>query len=216
MRMNKSIKIIILAITLLSVAISTKSYAAVEAKGEDPINSAKKQIDAYQICYDMRNPTSSLGNNNLDPHLSLSKDYSAWVYLGLSAYGTNGKKKKIDNNYWTTTVNKTGVMNRNARSSKEILATVIDPNNTSNIINKYGRTKYLEVLDTKNFNNNDTKGMALTEILGWYSTSTSISDDSEGFPAVITRESTDDWYGYNFKKEDISDRFVRPIIWNKK
>ena len=211
--MKKSIKIIIAILIILILMLATKSYAALESKKGASTISAN-QINAYQLCYDMRDPTSSLGNNNLDPHLSLNKDYGAWAYLGMSAYGTNGGYVVIvDRTYLSATPNETGVILNNCDAT--YTAGTDNTDKTSEIVKKYGESKYLEVFDQNNgLTVENTRGMALIETKGWYKApSTTLSYKGNG-----TRRFgyTGGWnmvgYGYGFNSGDNSK--FRPTIWN--
>lgn len=85
--MKKIIRIIIITLILLTMFLLPKSKAAVECK--ESANYYMNLWTAFNLFYDMRNPTSSLGINTLEPHLELNKDFGAWAYLGMSTYGTN-------------------------------------------------------------------------------------------------------------------------------
>ena len=100
-------KIKLLMIFLLTlifiVCLNGKVNAAMEIKdGANMYNTTAS--DAYQICYDLRNPTSTLSKNSLDPHLTLNADWAAATYLGLSGYGG-----ATNNDATYTTGNNSGV-----------------------------------------------------------------------------------------------------------
>lgn len=217
--MKKRIEIIIAMLIVFSMILITKSNAAIETKANSNSNAYifTTQLNAYQLSYDMRNPTSSLGNNTLDPHLELSKDFGAWAYLGMSAYGTNGQMARLTGVYSdnigqvdvVATPNITGVV-----QSDEIVATVVGSNATSN---QYGNSKYLEILETGNYTANNTKGMAMAETKGWYSAAN--GEYSEGKPVLQrnTANTIGTWcyasYAYvHYRDED--QRYFRPVIWN--
>lgn len=121
MKINLNKKIILSTIIILSITfISTISKAALEFKpgaetyGQSPTN-------AYQLCYDLKNADSTIGTNQVDPHLMLNKDWAAVVFLAISTYG-NGKEETGDyiniynSNYHTSNGNYTGVMGKRYRS----------------------------------------------------------------------------------------------------
>ena len=168
------------------------------------------QEKAFQLCYDMRDPTSSLGNNSLDPHLQLNKDVGAYAYLGMSAYGTNGKRATINWNVavnveWTTP-NRTGIAFYMINDS-EVTAGVIGSD--SDLIKKYGTTTYTEMIDT-NLNIENTKGMALIETKNWHS---SEFRNTQGYKGIM-RYNPHQSYGY-ISQTELSTCYFRPVIWNQ-
>lgn len=211
--MKKSIKIIVAILIILMLMLATKSYAALESKPENSrilTKEKKKPIEAFQLCYDMRDPTSSLGNNSLDTHLQLNKDVGAYAYLGMSAYGTNGKRATINwdiavNVEWTTP-NRTGIAYYMINDSE---ATAGVKGSDSDLIKKYGTTKYTEMIDT-NLNIENTKGMALIETKNWHS---SEFRNTEGYKAIM-RYNPHQAYGY-ISQTELSTCYFRPVIWNQ-
>lgn len=218
--MKKRIKIIIAMLMLFSMILITKSNAAIEIK---PIGSTTTpyihttQLNAYQLSYDMRNPTSSLGNNTLDPHLQLSKDYGAWAYLGMSAYGTNGQMANISGIYpdnmgaadVVATPNITGVV-----QSDELVATTVGQNNTAI---KYPSSKYLEILSNGNYTADNTKGMALGETKGWYTARNTEYSDTRPIIWRVTASTVGNWACFNYAYQhlgDVNTTWFRPVIWN--
>ena len=217
--MKKTIKIIILILILFSMILITKSNAAIETKANSNNSEyiSTTQLNAYQLSYDMRNPTSSLGNNTLDPHLELSKDFGAWAYLGMSAYGTNGQMARLNGIYSESmdrvdvvaTPNITGVV-----QSDEIVATVVGSNATSN---KYGNSKYIEILETGNYTADNTKGMAMAETKGWYSAANGEYSEGRSVLQRNTNNTIGTWcyasYAYLHYRDE-NQRWFRPVIWN--
>lgn len=212
--MKKSIKIIIIMLILLTIILVTRSNAAVETKPGTTTTHYHK--DAFLMSYDMRYPTSSLGNNTLDPHLELNKDYGAWVYLGMSAYGTNASNAVIvSRSYLSSTPNETGVIQRNGSTTHT--AGIYDINNSNEIVQKYGNTKYLEVFDT--YNENDftvekTKGMALAETKGWYGDPHGSGSETANIIVRAGRGGGWDTPGYGYKFSSSAIYYFRPVIWN--
>ena len=117
--MRKKIIIIttsLIILLMLSLYFSSISNAAIEIKSGTTAHIGINASNAYQYCYDMRSSASTLGNNTLDPHLTLNADWGATVYLGASAYGNvrdnDGESITINGTtYNSTTNNITGVMN---------------------------------------------------------------------------------------------------------
>lgn len=211
--MKKSIKIIVAILITFMLMLATKSYAALESKVVSGTNKMKSSvIDAFQLCYDMRNPTSSLGNNNLDPHLMLNKDLGAYAYLGMSAYGTNGVLKNVSITGWayqspSTTDNQTGVIHMSAYGK-----TAGVYSNTESA-QKYGNTKYVEVFNGA-FTEENTKGMAIKETWGWYGGYT--NGDLDASNVTIQRYYNNNAYGYlrTYENSNGANTF-RPVIWNQ-
>ena len=216
--MKKSIKIIVAILIILMLMLATKSYAALECKQGDTKDS-KSQEAAFQLCYDMRNPTSSLGNNSLEPHLQLNKDVGAYAYLGMSAYGTNGEKATYsfrEGFIYYTTPNYTGITDS---VQKELTAGMYLPTGvTSSVVQKYGRNKYTEIFEEKP-NLENTKGMAILETKGWYKT-----NSAEYVDGWVLMYRDHYWtsgpsyrysaYGYGNGAESNTIINYRPVIWN--
>ncbi len=135
---------------------------------------------AYQECYDLRakEAESTLGDNNLDPHLTLNKDWGAVAYLAISAYGTNGAN---------TTGNITGVMefgtNYEWTSSLITGGSASNPEYRTNLTNNKD-TQYVEQLaGDANSNIANSKGMALAET----SSLASPKDWSKSYPCFARK-----------------------------
>ena len=199
---NKIITSLIILIFILMIATSVN--AAVESKANTTPHTLTLN-NAYQICYDMRNPTSSLGNNTLDPHLMLNKDYGAFAYLGMSAYGNNSSKATVTGG-WSTTPNITGVINVNKESE------------LTSGSESLGGNKYVEKLTTLDVNT--TRGMALIETKGWHYAKD--GGNSLTSTQVIVRwpyrmrstsSYTGETYGYTVSNTSSSIKY-RPVIWN--
>ena len=113
---NKKI-IIMIVITLFAlIAFVHRVNAAVQVKAGTTRQTDITINTAFQYCYDMRYQSSTLGNNNLDPHLSTARDWGAVAYLGLSSYGTlrSGAGDTVtigETNYSSTNGNISGVLN---------------------------------------------------------------------------------------------------------
>ena len=166
------------------------------------------QEKAFQLCYDMRDPTSSLGNNSLDPHLQLNKDVGAYAYLGMSAYGSNGAITQITSTYGSTSSNATGVLYTWGQSFT-ITAGTYDG---AEIIKKYGKTKYIEVFN-ENYTKENTKGMSIIETKGWYNGNAdgSVNNNAQ---VLVRTNINNQGYGYSPAIESALSQFYRPVIWN--
>lgn len=225
-------KIIITIITLiiilvLGVCFCNKSNAAIEIKPGTEAHTKIKVTNSYQYCYDMRSSTSTLGNNTLDPHLTLNADWGAVAYLGASAYGSVrdnvGNEEQIgDRIYYSTTNNITGVMDLGKTEytqTASLLEGYSDSNNRTNLENNIN-TKYVETISKSDDVNKEAKmkGWAFYEVKGWYSASNSGLDGTAN-PVGIRRGI----FGYSYGGTNVSlppsgdskeDRTYRPVIWN--
>lgn len=207
--MKKSIKIIVAILIILMLMLATKSYAALECKKNSLSEKmTTNQEKAFQLCYDMRDPTSSLGNNSLDPHLQLNKDVGAYAYLGMSAYGSNGAITQITSTYGSTSSNATGVL-YTCGQSFTITAGTYDG---AEIIKKYGKTKYIEVFN-ENYTKENTKGMSIIETKGWYNGNANGSVNNNA-QVLVRTNINNQGYGYSPAIESALSQFYRPVIWN--
>lgn len=199
--MKKKIKILITFILVISflIAFNNKVNAAMEIKDgatgykvSDPAN------NAFSMCYDLRNPTSTLAKNTLDPHLTLSADWASMLYLGLSGYGdvtsTNDKQ---------TTTNKSGVVHGIKSQCYPLMSSIVEDNvgsNTGKIVDKMN-TKYVDKLKKSGPN----KGLGYEELkffnsfVGFYS---NVYFYRNGY--ISNAVSGNAWGWLN----------ARPVIWN--
>lgn len=170
------ITIFLIIILMLGICFSNVSNAAIESKNGTSAHTGITVSQAYQYCYDMRSSTSTLGNNSLDPHLTLNKDWGAIAYLGASVYGNTrsnvGESVTIgDRAYNSTTNNITGVMNMHSTdryfsSFTSSLYLEKISSYTKKLEENIG-SKYVETLSYP-FSIETTKGQALTETAGWW------------------------------------------------
>lgn len=212
---GKLITSLIMLIFILLVA--TNVNAAIEIKPATTAHSNITASNSFEYCYNMRNPTSSLGNNTLDPHLTLNKDWGAVAYLGLSGYGTvksiTGDSCTIDGtSYTTTNGNPTGVLNFGASQTQTSTVRYDTsegstgyPYRTKLLENK--NTEYVEILTGNTIA--ATKGQALTEIGGWFGSSYSFPDNHT-YPVVLRT----DILGSNSGPGTNNVATYRPVIWN--
>ena len=205
------------------VAVGSISRAAIEIK---PGTTAYTSIDvssAYQLCYDLRANDTTLGNNSLDPHLTLNKDWGAVAYLGASAYGDvrslGGSKLTYEGkNYYSTTGNKSGVMNMGTSLTQTSCIVKNKVNDTTNI---YARKNLIDNKDTKyveclsNINKSDTLGMAIDETKYWYNAEYRLYDDARTYVRKFIWGFTNS--GNTVFGEPSSNSgsvTFRPVIWN--
>lgn len=213
--MKRKIIVISLLVIIASLSIATVSNAAIQIKPTQAnIHTNITASNAYQYCYDMRNASSSLGVNNLDPHLTLNKDWGAAAYLAISAYGTTRSayptSVSIDGyGYRSTTGNVTGVMNMHKRIyTASVVENATDLTNLTNIVNNKN-TKYVEIIPKSNLAA-ATKGYAFEETRGWYGSNgvnPSGYSTIERNNGILTTQA-----GTGISMNDIS---FRPVIWNK-
>lgn len=206
------------------VAVGSISRAAIEIK---PGTTAYTSIDvssAYQLCYDLRANDTTLGNNSLDPHLTLNKDWGAVAYLGASAYGSvrslYGEVITIDGStYYSSTKNKSGVINlgRYATQTSSLYngSAGGSPKNTIKLKDNIG-SKYVETLQP-NYNESNTKGMALGETMGWYNAEDRAATEKRpnetrgGYWSLYGTAYNGGDFGYGYGTSVLT---FRPVIWN--
>ena len=211
---RKVIVISILAI-IASLSVATVSNAAIQIKPtKGNVHTEISASQSYQYCYDMRNASSSLGVNNLDPHLTLNKDWGAAAYLAISAYGivrsnSAGNSVTIDNyGYFSTTGNGNGIMNMgNTRYVYTAsMGSVYEYYDMQNIIDNKN-TKYVEIISSTGAT--ATKGCALGETQSWY---------NNGLNNVVASHTCarDGILGaIGTPGNRVNSITFRPVIWNK-
>ena len=170
------IGIIMLIITLFIPTIS-KANMEITGTGTKWTNVTASQ--AYDLCKGLNATDSVLGTDKLDAHLVLNTDWGAVAYLAISAYGkvTNATGPSV-NSHTTTTGNITGVMDMGKTYTFTSAGHETGLASASNaaayrqsLINDKA-TKYVELLPASP-NVTNTKGMAISETQGWYSSSAS-------------------------------------------
>lgn len=225
--MREKIKYISIIAIVFLMLFTIKSNAAMAIK---PGTSRWVNIsvsESYQQCYNLRNSDATLGKNNLDPHLTLNKDWGAVAYLAISPYGkvtdSYGPQISINGtNYRTTTGNITGVMNMGSNHTQT--SSLLGGNgndNTTNLTNNLS-TKYVENLSAETSIEN-TRGQAIAETWGWFSSDKYYSTSSApvGIRHGILGLGN---YGYGSYGNDYSIGMgkaseyssFRPVIWNIK
>lgn len=222
MKMKKQIIIgimILLAMSLLPNISKAADISRFESKSGGTLWNNVTISRAYQECYDLRelSAESTLGNNSLDPHLTLNKDWGAVAYLAISPYG--GVSSVYSQ---TTTGNLTGVQDFGKADAKfeftsSLLTGAKDNTNITNLINNIG-TKYVEELAEDAWTNiENSKGMALAETRGYKNSS---QNWNNAYPVKARvgvcgfySSGSGSWY-YDGQGSKSSSVFFRPTIWN--
>lgn len=216
-RMKKSMIFILLFIGIISIA--NFSQAGVEMKEGTTAYTSVNVSESFDICYNLRDGTSTLGNCNLDPHLATSLDWGAVAYLAQSRYG--GNSSGISSN---TTGNKSGVMNMNTWTQT---ATLYESRNkNSNEANQYrfrleeaiadsNLSKYVDVI-SNTVDVDTTRGRAMAETINWYGASYYLQNGSNTNYPIIIRDSL---FGVNVNSYGTAGQAnanltFRPVIWN--
>ena len=181
--------LLIVIMFLIMLILKNKSYAAIEIKPspEANANSVLKNTtvsNSYLLCQKMTEKGESLYGSTVLPHLSTNKDWGAVAYLLNSIYGTNtaGKSTGIKINingvdYYSTNGNITGVMNWGVNcyqtglfsQTSSLIKEYIDNGSEStakdNVIElekaTLNNSRFVEIIDTKNFTAASTQGMGL-------------------------------------------------------
>lgn len=224
MKINLNKKIILSTIIILSITfISTISKAALEFKPSTSTTLYQQEpSQAFQLCYDLKNADSSLGTNQVDPHLMLNKDWTAVSFLSMSTYG-KGKTTAtsdilpIDGGTWySSNDNFTGVCVSNYNFMFGEL--------TSSLTENYDGTTFKDYY-TNIINNQNTKYVETIKIplqdkanngLGFREGKThTIKDETlKEYPLIYRSNKyfTYDDYGA-YTVNNVFDYF-RPAIWN--
>ena len=234
MKIVKNIIKVILLVTLCLIIQNLffvqRSNAAIESKAGTAYHNGISVNQSFQYCYDMRYPTSSLGNNSLDPHLVTANDWGGVAYLGLSSYGAVKKETGatsdvvIDNRtYSTLTGNKTGVLNfgsgtygNNYTSNYVQTATYLDGSTANNDRSKLYLASNARLVNKISATNDveHTKGQAAAETSGWYNVNGYFKSYPNLDNPISMRRGV---YGYNGTSgQAISGNGItyRPVIWN--
>jgi hypothetical protein len=182
-KMSKKIKMIfsiMLIILILLPISSTFAATQVECKPGTIPWVGITVSNSYQVCQDMVNASSSIGDSSLlDSHLTTNKDYNAVAMLSASdyGYGLTGSTTSVSNTggtvyikddgtidttgtarpYYSTTGNASGVMDLGADPYLSTLRTM------STIENVYCQTASL-LSESKNITNNNYITNLLTAI----------------------------------------------------
>lgn len=190
-------RLLFIIVILLFVAITQKSYAAIEIKpsAEANANGVMTNIsvtNSYLLCQGMTGKGESLYGSTVVPHLSTNADWGAVSYLSNSIYGTNsagqntGLKININGiDYYSTTGNASGVMNWGVNSyttnlwtqTASLITNYMTDNSTSTatgyVTELYNavkqKSRFVEEINTDSgkFTVNNTLGMAMAEVSGY-------------------------------------------------
>lgn len=220
MRKNINKKIILSIIIILSITfISTISKAALEFKASTSQTLYQQEpSQSFQLCYDLKNADSTLGTNQVDPHLMLNKDWTAVSFLSMSTYGrgTTTAATEISGNWYSCNNNYTGVCASNntwmfgeqTSSLAENYNNNTDKDKYTNIINKQN-TRYVETIKIP-LQDKGNKGLGFLE-----GTNNTISEDTLKSYPLITRSTKNFMYGgYGIYNGSFSSNYFRPAIWN--
>ena len=216
MRININKKILLSIIIILSITfISTISKAALEFKAGATLYN-QYPSSAYQLCYDLKGADSTLGTNQVDPHLMLNKDWAAVVFLAMSTYGNadinnlnpitvNGETRYCSNG------NNTGVTGYcvNTSAQYQITASILEEYTTTtnsyyqNLINNRN-TKYVENLKSPSTDESN-KGLGFNEG----------RSDAYKFDKSYPVQTKATRFGYfTTSRNNARAELFRPAIWN--
>ena len=146
--------------------------------------------ESFDICYNLRNSDSTLGNNSLDPHLTTSLDWGAVLYLAQSRYGINSNA--IASN---TTGNQSGIRDMNQFTQT---ATIFESRNKTSTyaisyryrleeaVNDPTLKKYVDVIPNET-TIQSTLGRALLETKNWYTSEYTVYNSNNTDNPIITR-----------------------------
>ena len=240
MKISKLMKICIILVicfAMQSVLLIQISNAVIETNRID-YPSSKNLNYALEQCWQMRNGTSSLGTNNLDPHLATARDMGAAVFLGLSGYGAvtthewadypqigmtyETTNPTLDSNgvyVPTTTGNMTGVIKIGTSTELVALVDKYSQSHSNEGNTDYAfQSKYNRYVDiATDCTDEATRGMPLTELAYnnghyWY---------SSDLPNSLTRNESYCWYYISNMSGSMGSYYwpdttycYRPCIWN--
>lgn len=211
--------ILLLAIIALFMSINTISFAGLEIKEGTTAYTSVNISESFDICYNLRDGTSTLGTSNLDPHLATSLDWGAVAYLAQSRYGANASSVSTN-----TTGNKSGVMNMNGYTQT---ATIFENRNTTSTeattyryrleaaLLDNNMKKYVDVI-SNTVDETTTLGRAIAETRNWYGATYSFNNGANTNNPIIIRDSLFG-VGYSYygsSGQASSNLTFRPVIWN--
>jgi hypothetical protein len=170
---------------------------------------------AFAYCYNLRASSTTLGNNTLDPHLTLNSDWGATLYLAASVYGVNTTTRNTIKS--STTGNESGVKNfgsTKTQTSSLYGGTVYGDSKRINL-EKFLNTKYVENIDTS-YSASSTRGQAIGEVQAW----DSWYPANSSYPIIVRCGSFGVYcynMSYNYGNDGdgrSGDATFRPVIWN--
>jgi hypothetical protein len=175
---------------------------------------------SFAYCYNLRASSTTLGNNTLDPHLTLNSDWGAVLYLAASVYGVDTTTN--DTIQASTTGNESGVKNlgANATFTSSLFGGIVEDNSYRINLEKFVGTKYVESTDTSN-SASSTRGQAIGETSGWNSTYNDLAKTA--CPVTVRKNAFGNYsaQGYKYylgvgRGNDGNATYAtfRPVIWN--
>lgn len=218
----KSKKIILsIIIFIILIGISNIANAGVEIKSGTTKYTSVNISESFDICYNLRDGTSTLGTCSLDPHLATSLDWGAVAYLAQSRYGANASSVSTN-----TTGNQTGVMDL-ANGSTQTATLFESRNKTSIFATSYryrleealadsSLAKYVDVIPNT-VDSETTLGRAIAETKNWYGASYTFQNGTNTDYPIIIRDSlfgVSNYGVYNTTGQAHSNVTFRPVIWN--
>lgn len=220
MKIKKKIIILILTIIMISIALTSK--AGVEIKEGTTAYTNVNISESFEICYNLRDGTSTLGTSSLDPHLATSLDWGAVAYLAQSRYGANASS--ISTN---TTGNKSGVMNMNGYTQTATMFEDRNLTSTESTSYRYlldeatqseDMKKYVDII-SNTVNETTTIGRAIAETVNWYGANYFFDNGVNSNRPLIIRDSLFGVNRVNFDSyycagQAHSSITFRPVIWN--
>lgn len=221
MKREKYIKYMIGLLIFIGISsMANFSHAGVEIKEGTTAYTSVNISESFDICYNLRDGSSTLGTCSLDPHLATSMDWGAVAYLAQSRYGANSSN--VSNN---TTGNKSGIMNMNGYTQT---ATLFENRNKTSTNAKSYRYRLEEALADSNLSKyvdeisntvdvNTTKGRALAETINWYGATYSFNNATGTDYPIVIRESLFGVVSNSLScnaGQAHSQVTFRPVIWN--
>ncbi len=220
MKRIKKLKYIMSILLFIGISmVANFSHAGVEIKeGTTPYTSVNIS-ESFDICYNLRDGSSTLGTCSLDPHMATSLDWGAIAYLAQSRYGANSSNATTN-----TTGNKSGIMNMNEWTQTATLFENRNKTSTNATNYRYrleeavadaNLRKYVDVIPNT-VDVNTSRGRAIAETMNWYGLSYSFSNGTNTDYPIIMRDSL---FGVNYSHSNAygqaySTVSFRPIIWN--
>ena len=225
MKINKTVKIIFIILVLSIVSlifINTNTYCATQIVATNSF-STKNLEDSYKCSRDLGLPTSTLGDNALEPHLSTAREWGAVAFLGISIYGdvtaNYGSATTVSlngSNHSSTTGNASGVIdlgisssNATTTQSTHIASYTSDTTsgNLATVQSIFNNSKYVDYLRAST----GEPGTTFGEIKNWYGSTTSFLEGSYFIPYINGINSMSRSNGSSLS----TDRKAwRPVIWN--
>lgn len=200
--------------------IANFSHAGVEIKEGTAAYTSVNISESFDICYNLRDGSSTLGTCSLDPHLGTSLDLGAVAYLAQSRYGANSSNVSTN-----TTGNKSGIMNISGGYTQT--ATLFESRNKTSDSAKTYRYRLEEAIADANLRKyvdvipntvdvNTSRGRAMAETINWYGSSYNFRNETNSDYPIIIRDSLFSLLnpGYNYVGQANPNVTFRPVIWN--